>query len=267
MKITGGSDLFIYNFLMDSVNGYGINISSVTHSTIDCEIASFFNCNGINLKSSTYGIFDLFGVFFFSNNNNTAISYDSINYKYASQSTIRQCKWNGLGTFSSGLDFTRSDGRDADIVIRGNIGIPDKSPHCYINLIGNTTYISLTQSIWTKISFTASSSIGCKIKIENDRITYLPSYVSDLIMVGSGSLRTSSQLASIDMMVVRNNNPIPYGIVSVTMDTNDRDFMWSANVLIEDVKKGDYFDIMARSNGSNETILFKDFNWFVRSYN
>lgn len=265
VRVVNAVSTFIFNYTMDDCY-HAIKIDTTGTTHLDTEVGTITDSLiGVYLYKATNSIFDIHSIFFSPGSGHTGVVYDPANFTYTDHPSFVGCKWDNIGTFYSGFDFTRTDARDANIVIQNNVGSEDKIPHCYVNVTDNTSFQNFTLNTWTKFNFTASTYYNCKIKIENNKITYLPSNKRDLMMWGSGSLQTNSQAAQISMLVVKNGNPTAntYGVVSVFMDTNNRDFSWSANAYIPDVAQGDYFEIYGYTTG-NEGILFKEFNWLVK---
>lgn len=266
LNLIGTSSLFAFNFVFNKINNSAIIINSTGTTQLDIEVGSFYNCKiGINLEKSNKGIFDIHTNFFYpATSGQTGITYNSTNYLYDDHPSIQGNKWNNIGTFISGFDFTRVDGRDKNIVIQNNIGVENKLPHAYLNLVNNGTEQTLAANTWTKLNFSATTFYTCKVTIDaNNRMTYQPSNTRDVMLWCSGAIQTTSQPCILELSLVRNGN-IFYAPVSLTLDTNSRKFTWSANGYVPDMSTNEYIEIWGRTVGS-ETIIFEDFCWMIKA--
>jgi hypothetical protein len=140
-----GDDVLGVDFILDTC-GKGVEINHTGTASIDLERANLVDCSiGIDLVKATNHSFIFRDLIFFNPALGIGIKYDGSNYTYGTQfSQIVGCSYNNVGTFLSGFDFTRRDGRDKDIIIINNIGIENKNPHCKINVVDNTTATTVT---------------------------------------------------------------------------------------------------------------------------
>lgn len=142
---TCGADLLAVDFIMDTMDeGVVINHTGSAGST-DLERATFVDCAiGVDFVKSTDDAFILRDLVFSNPALGIGIKYDGTAYNFSGFSEIVGCTHNGVGTFISGFDFHRQDGRDANIVVDGNVGIESKAPHAKHNVIDNTTATTVT---------------------------------------------------------------------------------------------------------------------------
>jgi len=269
--ITNQGDLFIHNFVIDNcVNGIMADDgSNGYYNKIDAEVGNFINCEqGIYLKAGKNSIFEIYNCVFSPGygSSNIGIVYNSDYYSYSDHPSIQGCKWDNTGHFLDGFDFTRHDGRDKNIVIQNNVGSEDKTPHAYLNMINNTSATNLGNNTWTKLNYTGTTVYENKIYFTGNRFTYQPTNVRDLMVWGSGTLTTSTQISNIELVIVKNGNT---GLLSspilITLDSNSRKFQWSANAYIPAVKSDDYFEIWGMGIGSAETVILEDLNLLITS--
>jgi hypothetical protein len=163
----------------------------------------------------------------------------------------------------SGFDFTRADGRDANIVVISNIGVEDNIPHCKVNLVGSTASISFPAGVWKKLSFTATSSYTSNWTIGTDSITYQPINTRDVMMWISGAISTTSQQANFNVAIIKNHNTlVQYGTMPITVDQNARQFNFSTNAYIASVAPGDVFSIWIKPVGT-EDLIIAALDWLV----
>lgn len=137
-------DLFVFNFVIKSCV-IGIEINHSGDGFLDAEVGNIEDVDvGVDLVSATDNCFAIHSVFFFNPLGGISIRYDGDNFTCLGYSSIAGCTWNNVGSFTSGFDFKRRDGRDADILMVGNIGEEDKKAHAKINVVDNTTAVTVT---------------------------------------------------------------------------------------------------------------------------
>lgn len=144
---TIGIDLFLFNFVVTScTTGMIQNYSTPSggnDTLLDIETGNFQSCTtGVALTKGSLCRFMLINLCFLTVTN--AITYDGTQYLIGNICNIFGCSWDGTGTFISGFDFKRTDGRDANVVITSNVGIESKVPHAKINVIDNTVGTTIT---------------------------------------------------------------------------------------------------------------------------
>jgi len=189
--------------------------------------------------------------------NNTGITYADID--------IVGTIWNHIGTFRKNFDFSRTDGRDADIEFLGIPGVEDKSPHAKVTIIDSTGTTTLTTN-WAKATLgTPKSYYVCKLWLDGNKITYLSNHSTDMVLWVSGSITTSTQPCTVTIAVVKNSQTgTTFGDVSVTLDQNSRKFTWSTVIYVEDMVYGDYLELYCKGLGT-DTIIFEDINMYMSS--
>jgi hypothetical protein len=151
-----GKEIFLFNYVISSCAvGTQINYSGTPAGivTLDVEVGNFESCPiGIDLLQATKSNFILNHlVFIHDNGSDIGIKYTGGAFVYQTISNILNCTYNYVGSLISGFDFERTDGRDANIIIKGNVGIEDKVPHAKLNIVDNTTITTLTtQNVYYK---------------------------------------------------------------------------------------------------------------------
>jgi len=143
-----GVDTFVFNFIISNcTTGLLVDFSAVggVARLIDAEIGNFVNCTtGINLAQGDLNDFALMHLIFLNAALSNGITYNGALFGLDTLSNIFNCTWNGVGTFITGFDFARTDGRDADVEVIGNVGTEDASPHAKVNVVNNTVTTTLT---------------------------------------------------------------------------------------------------------------------------
>ena len=155
VNITGGSRIFMMNGLVDSCFR-GIVSNSTDTTMMDLYTLDFIKCKrSISLEKGAKSYFHLTGIRFDNSSIDTALYYDGTAYTIQGFPSITSCHWNNVGSFTKGFDFTRTDGRDANIYLKGNIGQEDKVPHAKVNVKDNTVTTTITSvSTTTNIFYT-----------------------------------------------------------------------------------------------------------------
>lgn len=144
-----GVDIFLFNYIIsDCGEAVRVDYSStgIALTTLDMEVGNIINCPiGVYLKKALLSDFLIMHVIFkHTNSGDIAMLYDGNNFNFNGIGNIFNCTYNNLGTFMSGFDFSRADGRDADIEVIGNAGSEDMVPHSKINIIDNTATTTIT---------------------------------------------------------------------------------------------------------------------------
>jgi hypothetical protein len=175
--------------------------------------------------------------------------------------------WNNQGTFISGFDFSRSDGRDADAYIESNAGIEDKNPHCNISVVNNSsTTTCATAGSWYKANWTNTSTYTNKFTVTNNKITYQPSNSRDVIIHISGNVSVNSTNRVITVAIVKNGvTATRFGETSLRVTTANQPFQFSTVIYVGDAIKNDYFELFCSSLNNGDDVLFQDINIYVDS--
>lgn len=157
-----GSSAFIFNSVFSDVVNSSVRVNTIGINTIDVETNSFNNCiKSFYLEQSSDGKFDIINNLFENTSNNIAIYYvpttnGTDNYVLHTNNAVIGNKFNNVGLFSSGFDYTRTDSRDANIFVSSNAGREDKKPHAKINMIDNATTTTITNiNTWYKVNFSS----------------------------------------------------------------------------------------------------------------
>jgi hypothetical protein len=175
--------------------------------------------------------------------------------------------WNSTGAFVSGFDFTRSDGRDANIDFVSNAGIDDKTPKCKINVINNAVTTALpTAGTWYKANWTNTSSYTVKWNINNNRVTYQPRHPAYIFIIVSGNISANNNNRTINIGIVKNGvTGTRYGETTLRLTAANQPFQYSTTIYIQNVARNDYFELYVSSNNNGDIVVFQDINIFVNA--
>lgn len=266
INLTGASDIYLFNSIVDGAVLSGVTVNSTGATTIDVEVNTFMNCeSAIDLVQSSAGDFDIMNNILRGVNGKTLINYTPATYVVSASSSIIANKWDNTGTFYSGFDFTRTDGRDANIFVRSNAGKEDKKPHAKINLINNTSGTTITSGgTYYKAVFTNTSSYTCKFTIANNRLTYQPVNTSDVKLWIAGSVK-NSQNRSVELAIRKNNDGTNISPVTVRAAQSGTSTSFSMVAYVEDMTATDYVEIFVSSSNTNDVVTIEDLTIFAEA--
>ena len=168
----------------------------------------------------------------------------------------------------SGFDFTRSDGRDANVHLVYNAGMENKNPHCRINVVNNaiTTTIT-TASTFYKANWTNTSVYTTKWTITDNRITYQPNNSLDAWAIITGDISVNNNNCILSLAIVKNGiTASRHGETALrTTNISGVPFQFSTVIYIPDMVKDDYLELYVTSNNSGDIVLLKDVQWFTNT--
>lgn len=171
--------------------------------------------------------------------------------------------WNKVGTFYNGFNFTLSG--FANLEINNNTGKEGKNPHAKINVIDNSTPVTIsTAGTYYKANFTNTSSYSCKFKVENNKITYWSKYVTDVIMWLNFNVQVNQNNRNVTV-AIRKNNTTNYSPMTVRIPTANQPFASGLIAYLEDVNENDYFEIFVTSSSNNDQVILQDLTWYSQT--
>jgi hypothetical protein len=239
--------------------------------------SSFGNCAiGINLKKGVKANISVQNGTFSCTTGQTGLNYVPATFTNTTSMFFTNNTWNNVGTFISGFDFTRSDGRDANMEIVNNAGLTNKNATCAISVVNSATTTTLTtantwykatwdntkQSITTVNFLVASASTTPTV----NRFTFLPTNSKNLYIILSGNIQVSNNNRNITVGIVKNGaSGTQYGATTIRTGSSGQPFPFSFSIYIQNVAKNDYFEIWASSANSGDIITLQDMNIFVNA--
>lgn len=228
----------------------------------------FINCTrGINLDKGSAAAFHAGSIVFECvNATDTALVYHPAGFAF-STIIIKNAAWNHLGYYIEGFDFSRTDGRDASAEIENNLGIEDKTPHMHLNVVNNTSAtVITTASTWYKCVWTNTGSYTCKLKVEDNKVTYQPTNRRDANLIITGSIISSIPNKVVTIGIVKNGNTsVRYGETNLRVTTADQPFQFSTVIYLDEVSKADYFELYCTGNSNGLNVTFKDVQWYMNT--
>ncbi len=270
--ILDSSDAEIWVFETDISNAQnnGIRVhSGASGATVKVAETDFIGCNvGVNLSKATSAIIQLASGGYY-NTGGTAILYQPSTFTNFTSISITGNSWNNSGTYISGFDFTRTDGRDANAIVVNNAGMGDQQPNCFINVINSATTKTLTAaSTWYKADWGSNtSSQTCKWTIVSNKITYQPANRRNGVFHVSGNLSINSANQDVSIAIVKNgNSAIRYGETTLRVSSANLPFQFSFIAYLADIAPGDYFEIYySNATSANKIITIQDIQWLANT--
>lgn len=266
------AELWIFETDIENAQNNGILLhSAVSGATVKVAETDFIGCKrGVNFDMGSGATIQLASGGYYNNNStDTAIvCHPSTFTSYASIS-IKGNLWNNVGHYVEGFDFTRTDGRDADVILESNAGMGDQKPNCFINVINSATTKTLTTaSTWYKADWgTNTSSQTVKWTIADNKITYQPTNKRDAVINVSGDLSVNSSNQNISIGIVKNGNTaVRYGETTLRLTAASQPFQFSFNAFLTDIAPGDYFEIYySNATSAGKIVTMQDIQWFTNS--
>lgn len=269
--IVDSSDAELWLFECDISNAQNSGIlvsSSIPGTKLRVAETDFIHCRrGIELSRGSDAEIQLSsGQYINEFETDSALIYRPETFSFSSM-VISGNTWNHIGTKITGFDFSRPDGRDANVYMEGNTGSEDRKPHCEISVVNNS--LSVTCDIannWYKANWINTSSFTINWLIENNKITYLPLKSRDVYVIITGNIMVNNNNRVLTLALVKNGNPnIRFGETTLRITTPNQPFQFSTVVYLQDVANNDYFELFCSSKNPGDIITFQDINWFVDS--
>lgn len=264
-------DFWVFEVDISNAVTAGIELAAGVTTGISFKISEtdFIDCNkGINLLSGAGATVSILNCGFY-NPTGTGIGINYVPATFTTLSTgfITNNTWNNQGTFISGFDFTRTDGRDANTFIRNNSGGGDQNPKCRINVNNSIATTTLTTAgTWYKANWTNTSSITVKWTVANNRITYQPVNRSNAFMVITGNIAVTNANRTISIAIVKNGvTATRYGETDLRVKNANQPEVFATTIYIDDIGPNDYFELYLTSANSGDIVTFQDVQWFTEN--
>lgn len=267
------NDMWIFETDFNNCVGAGIEIAAGTASggRLRMSETDFISCGvGINLLSGVSETVSITNSGFYNTPSGTDIGIQYTPATFTSYTTmyISHCTWNNQGTYMSGFDFTRSDGRDANVYVINNVGMANQNPHCKVNVSNNaTTTVISSAGIYYKANWTnATSSSTCKWTLNNNRITYQPTNKGDAWAIISGNISVNNANRVITIALFKNGLVSDrYGETDLRITVGNQPFQFSTVVYVPNLGANDYLELGVTSANNNDIVTFQDIQWFTNT--
>lgn len=263
------AELWLFECDISNAQSNGILVhGNVPGVKIRISETDFIDCKrGIDMNKAVNATLQLLsGSYSNSGSTDTAIVYRPASFVTPVFISITSNSWNNVGKFIEGFDFTRTDGRDANVKIESNAGIGDKKPYCFINVLNSSTTKTLTSSgTWYKADWGSNTAnVISKWTIVDNKITYQPSNIRNGLFTISGNLSVNNVNRNISIGIVKNGSTSTrYGETTLRITTNNQPFQFSFIAFLEDIAPGDYFEIYYNSSNSGDVVKIQDIQWLV----
>jgi hypothetical protein len=269
---TTNNDLWIFETDFEDCAGAGIEVAAGVASSGSLKISEsyFIQCrNGISLLSGVSESISILNCTFYNtaSGSDIGILYNPSTFTSYSSIFITNNAWNNQGTFFSGFDFARSDGRDANVFLTNNAGAENKNPHCKINVSNNVSTTTITTAgTFYKANWTNTSFYTTKWNVNNNRITYQTDYLLDAWAIITGNLTSTNSNVRITIGIVKNGvTGTRYGETDLRIVTANQPFQFSTVIYIPDMRKNDYLELFATSSQNGDIIRFQDVQWYTNT--
>jgi hypothetical protein len=270
---TTNTDLWIFESDFNNIADAALEIAagSASDGSLKVSECDFMNCaKGLHLKSGLSETVSVLNTTFYNTagGGDIGILYVPATFTLFKSIFISNSAWNNQGTFVSGFDFSRSDGRDANADIVNNIGIENEIPHCKINVLNNSNTITIyNNGTFYKPSWTnAATSYTCKWTLSGNKMTYQPNNTRDIWAVISGDISVNNSNRVITIAIYKNGlMGTKYGETDLRVTNSNQPFQFSTVIYIPSVKKNDFLELYVTSSSSNDVVTFQDVQWFTNT--
>lgn len=274
---SSNAELWLFESDISNAQRNGILIhGGVDSVTVKVAQTDFIGCaRGINLSKGNKAIIQLeSGGYYNVAGTDTAILYNATNFTSIISVAIKGNTWNNTGKYIEGFDFSRSDGRDANVVIESNAGIGDKKPYSHITVLNSATTTTLTTTnAWYKVAWnnTLTTFTTSKWTITNasgnvNRITYQPLNRRDGYFVISGNLSCNITNSTISIGIVKNGaSGTRYGETTLRTANAGTASQFTTIVYLSDIAPGDYFELWASTTTGGDIITMLDVLWLAQT--
>jgi hypothetical protein len=269
---SNNTELWVFENDFNNCPGAGIEISagSASGGSLKVSECDFIQCaKGIHLLSGVSETISILNCTFYNtaSGSDIGIFYEPATFTNFSSMFISNTAWNNQGTYISGFDFSRSDGRDANAFLMNNAGMENENPHCKINVNNNNSTTTITNNgTYYKATWTTTSSYTCKWTLLNNKITYQPNNGRDVFAIITGNISVDQSSHVITIAIVKNGvTTTRYGETDLRISTANQPYQFSTVIYVPGIAKGDYLEVFVTSSQSGDIVKFQDVQWFVNT--
>jgi hypothetical protein len=269
---TSNNDLWVFDVDFEDCPGAGIEIAAGTEigGSFKISESDFLQCGkGINLLSGVSEIVSILNCTFYNtiSGSDIGILYTPGTFTSFNSIFITNNAWNNQGTFFSGFDFARSDGRDANVFLSNNAGAENKNPHSKINVNNNISTTTITTAgTFYKANWTNTSSYTTKWIVNNNRITYQTDYLLAAWAIITGNITVDDNNLRVTIAIVKNGaTGTRFGETDLRITTANQPFQFSTVIYIPNMAKNDYLELYVTSSQNGDIIRFQDVQWLTNT--
>jgi len=256
------AELWLFECDISNAHNNGVLLhSNISGVKLRMSETDFISCvKGVNLEKGSDAIIQInTGAFLNAGGSDIGINYVPADFTSFQNIIISNNSWNNTGYFISGFDFTRADGRDADAFICNNAGMEDKKPHCKINVNNNLWTTTLaSNALWYHANWiNGATSTTCKWKLEDNKITYLQTNVTDAFAVITGNISVNSSNRVITIAICKNGSTlVRYGETDLRITVANQPFQFSTVIHVPELHKNDYLEVAVKTANSGDVVTF-----------
>lgn len=270
--LKNNSELWVFNCYLLNMKAPAIEVSAGTAKGSIFRVAEskFYNCPvGVDLVSGDSATISVRNNGFFSSNGtDVVVNYVPATFLAFNALTVMNNYWNGIGQLLSGFDFTRTDGRDANIYIQSNVNEPDHNASVMVNVANNSLPTTMPDAnIWYKLNWVNTNTIVTNWKVENNKITFLPSNPRDARLIITGNIiDNASKKATITIGLVKNGNTsVIYGATVIYLPQVGDPYQFATVITLQNINKNDYFELYGKTDNFSDNISITDLQWLTET--
>jgi hypothetical protein len=255
-----GSSLWVFNSIIEDITNAGIEVSCDGVTVIDVSTNTFENCGiAIDLLESTDGVFTITNNIITCSAGQVGINYTPATYVYSDTPSIFSNHWNNVGTFRGGFDFSRADGRDANIHLISNVGDENKDPHFKVNVADNTSVTTVTTAgTCYKAVFTDGDTYSCKWKLEDNKYTYLQRAPTDIRVWVSGNIKVNGVNRNVCVSLRKDGIETAISPLMVRTSAANQPQPFSIIAYLDNFNEDSYFEIFLTSSTDGDEVIVQD---------
>ena len=264
-------EVWIFEVDINDAVSAGVEVAAGSTDSVSIKISEvdFIKCaKGINMASGNKAAISILNCTFYNGSvTDVGINYVPATFTAFASMFITNNAWNNSGTFFSGFDFSRTDGRDAKAFIQNNAGEGDKNPTCRINVNNNATTTGITtagtlyKAVWTN-----TSSFTTKWTIDNNKITYQAPYKRSAYFIITGNISVDNPGETVTICITKNGvTTTRIGETDLRLASSGQPYQFSTVIYLENVLQDDYFELYCTTASNNRTVTFRDVQWFTET--
>lgn len=274
---TNNTDLWIFENDYINCAGAGIEIAAGAASggRLRMSETDFMQCAiGISLLSGVSETVSILNCTFYNTTSGTDIGllYTPATFTSFISMTISNASWNNQGTYLSGFDFSRPDGRDANAFLINNAGMENKNPHARISLSNNLSTTTVTSGTFIKADWAANTTtytckwaIGSTSPASGNRFTYQSINKRDAWAIITGNISVNATSLTITIGICKNGvSTTRYGETDLHIPSANQPLQFSTVIYVPDMAQGQYLELYCTSS-ANCNVTFQDIQWFTNT--
>ncbi|MFH0894698.1 MAG: hypothetical protein V2A54_09700 [Bacteroidota bacterium] len=267
---TNNNDIWAFEIDFEDCANAGIEIAAgaAAGGRLRMSEDDFIQCGvGVKLQSGVNESISILNGTFYNtpSGSDIGILYVPATFTAFNSIFISNTAWNNEGTYISGFDFSRADGRDANAFLQSNAGMGDQNPRCKINVRNNATTTTVTTAnTWYKCNWTNTSATTIKWTIANNRITYQPANRKSVMITITGNLQVNNSSRTISVGIIKSGaTGTRYGECDLRVVNANQPFQFATVLYVDDVGPGDYFELYCTSQNNSDIVTFQDVQWYT----